>query len=206
MIYLSLKIVLFMATLAVTSFQLLLRAITLSSSTLPLVTYVAFVGNQPSRRLKGQETTLSSASALVPPSHIATPPTVKLPIFSFCTSELGEFCVPGLPKSFPLARVGGVAPKDLWIPCPAGEPLKITEVITMEKIKSFRKGRLWLNVYLADDGELALTIKKSFPSKKGGWKHTEFLRPRFNDLQDLVQLLAEFLEYDQTAKVMGWTA
>ena len=76
----------------------------------------------------------------------------------------------------------------------------------MEKIKSFRKGRLWLNVYLADDGELALTIKKSFPSKDGGWKHTEFLRPRFNDLQDLVQLLAEFLEYDQTAKVMGWTA
>lgn len=76
----------------------------------------------------------------------------------------------------------------------------------MEKIKSFRKGRLWLNVYLADDGELALTIKKSCPSKDGGWKHTEFLGPRFNDLQDLVQLLAEFLEYDQTAKVVGWAA
>ena len=112
--------------------------------------------------------------------------------------------MPGLPKSFPLGRVGGGAPKDLWIPCPADEPLKITEVQTMEKIKSFRKGRLWLNVYLADDGELALTIIEELPVQ--GWRLEAQRIPQdaaSTTCRDLVQLLAEFLEYDQAAKVGG---
>ena len=35
----------------------------------------------------------------------------------------------------------------------------------MEKIKSFRRGRVWLNVFVDQNGELALTIKKEFPGQ-----------------------------------------
>lgn len=76
----------------------------------------------------------------------------------------------------------------------------------MEKIQSFRKGRIWLNVYRADDGELALTIKKSFPSRAGGWKKTDFLKPRYNDLMDLVMVLTEFMEADEANKSVGWAS
>ena len=76
----------------------------------------------------------------------------------------------------------------------------------MEKIKSFRKGRIWLNVFKANDGKLALTIRKSFPAQDGGWKHTSFLRPHYNDLEDLVQVLTDFVENkDSLQAEQGWS-
>lgn len=66
----------------------------------------------------------------------------------------------------------------------------------MEKIESIRRGRIWLNVYKNDDGELAITIQKSFPAKDGSWIKTPFLVPRYNDLINLVEALAEFTAMD----------
>ena len=63
----------------------------------------------------------------------------------------------------------------------------------MEKIKSIRKGRIWLNVYKDRNGELALTIQKTFPSREGGWRRTQFLVPKYNDLTDLLKALNEFM-------------
>ena len=74
----------------------------------------------------------------------------------------------------------------------------------MEKIKSFRRGRVWLNVFVDQNGELALTIKKSFPDKEGKWKQTPFLRPKFRDLDNLVQVLMEFMEFQQETRTEGW--
>lgn len=74
----------------------------------------------------------------------------------------------------------------------------------MEKIKSFRRGRVWLNVYADQDGELALTIRKSFLSREGGWKHTNFLRPGRQDLMNLVDLLVDFMEFKEQQKTLGW--
>ena len=35
----------------------------------------------------------------------------------------------------------------------------------MQKIESYRKGRVWLNVFRTPEGELALTVKKSYPAE-----------------------------------------
>lgn len=70
----------------------------------------------------------------------------------------------------------------------------------MEKIESYRKGRLWLNVFRTTDGELALTIKKSFPSRNGGWKRTDLLRPDMNDLDHMKYLLDTFAQHEAELK------
>ena len=62
----------------------------------------------------------------------------------------------------------------------------------MEKIKSFRQGRVWLNVFVDENGELILSISKSYPAGDGKWKKTPFLKPRFNDLENLVKLVSDF--------------
>ena len=61
----------------------------------------------------------------------------------------------------------------------------------MEKIKSIRKGQIWLTVYKTDDGELAITINKSYPTTTG-WKKTNFLRPDDGDINRLYKALREF--------------
>ena len=72
----------------------------------------------------------------------------------------------------------------------------------MKKIRSFRQGRIWLNVLGGSDGSLALTIVKSYPSSQG-WKTTDFLRPEDTDLMDLMQCLTEFME---AKNELAWAA
>ena len=74
----------------------------------------------------------------------------------------------------------------------------------MERIKSFHKGRIWLNVFVDKDGEVALTIRKTFKGRDGQWKESPFLKPRFNDLMDLVQLLGEYMEFKEEQKTVRW--
>jgi len=70
----------------------------------------------------------------------------------------------------------------------------------MEKIKSFRRGRVWLNVFEDGNGEMALTIQKSYRGQSGDWMRTNFLRPSRHDLMDLVELLADFMEFKEDLK------
>jgi hypothetical protein len=51
---------------------------------------------------------------------------------------------------------------------------------------------MWLNVFRAPNGELILTIKKSYPAADGKWKHTDLINPDRGDLADLDYLLAMF--------------
>jgi hypothetical protein len=71
----------------------------------------------------------------------------------------------------------------------------------MEKIESFRKGRMWLNVFRADSGELALTIKKSYPAGDGKWKYTDLINPGRGDIEDLEYLLERFKAFKQEIEV-----
>ncbi len=73
----------------------------------------------------------------------------------------------------------------------------------MEKIQSIRKGQIWLNVFRSEDGELAVTIRKSYPAGNGGWKQTPFLRPERRDLKDLMGALAEFQEFEKALENAG---
>ena len=66
----------------------------------------------------------------------------------------------------------------------------------MEKIESIRRERIWLNVYKKDDGESAIPIQKNFPAKDGSWIKTPFGIPRYNDLINPVEALAEFTAMD----------
>lgn len=61
----------------------------------------------------------------------------------------------------------------------------------MEKIGGIRKGQIWLTAYKTDDGELAITICKSYPTA-AGWKKTNFFRPDFGDIKKLQEVLHEF--------------
>ena len=64
----------------------------------------------------------------------------------------------------------------------------------MEKITSIRKGRIWVNVYKDQDGDMAITIQKTFRGRDGGWKPTPFLRPRFGDIESLMEALGQFVD------------
>lgn len=75
----------------------------------------------------------------------------------------------------------------------------------MQKIKSIRKGRVWLNVYRAADGELTVTIQKSYPAKEGGYRQTQFLRPEENDLRNIAFLLTAFSEFQSELAQEGWS-
>ena len=52
----------------------------------------------------------------------------------------------------------------------------------MEKLDSIRKGQIWLTVFRTDDGEIAITFCKSYPTTQG-WKNTNFFRPEAGDIK-----------------------
>jgi len=74
----------------------------------------------------------------------------------------------------------------------------------MEKVNSFRKGRIWVNVYQDLNGDLAVTIQKSFRGRDGTWRNTPFLRPKFGDIESLRKALDQLAdihcEHPQTAE------
>jgi hypothetical protein len=70
-------------------------------------------------------------------------------------------------------------------------PLQIFGGKKMEKLNSIRKGQIWLTVFKTDDGEIAITICKSYPTTRG-WKQTNFLRPETGDIKKLLEALHEF--------------
>ena len=61
----------------------------------------------------------------------------------------------------------------------------------MEKLDSIRKGQIWLTVFRTDDGEIAITLCKSYPTTQG-WIQTNFLRPEAGDIKKLLEALHEF--------------
>ena len=69
----------------------------------------------------------------------------------------------------------------------------------MEKLDSIRKGRIWLTVFRADDGELVITFCKSYMTGQG-WKQTNFLKPEAGDVKRLLEALQEFHRMQETYK------
>ena len=67
----------------------------------------------------------------------------------------------------------------------------------MEKIKSLRKGNIWLNIFKTDDGQLVATINKTYMKRNGEWDQTPFLNPRRGDIHDLMDALQEFHEFEK---------
>lgn len=61
----------------------------------------------------------------------------------------------------------------------------------MKKLTSLRKGNIWINVFKDKNGEIAITIQKSFPGRDGSWRRTSFLRPGYGDLSALLEGLKE---------------
>ena len=76
----------------------------------------------------------------------------------------------------------------------------------MEKINSIRRGSIWLNAFRTDDGQILVTVNKSFMNRDGQWSWTPFLNTRRGDLHDLMDLLIEFHESEKTIKVEGGRA
>lgn len=70
----------------------------------------------------------------------------------------------------------------------------------MEKINSFRKGSVWVNVFETQNSELAVTINRSFKDKDGKWRYTPFFRSQNGDLMDLVDALCQFMDYRDERK------
>lgn len=66
----------------------------------------------------------------------------------------------------------------------------------MEQIEKIRKGSIWLNVFRTDEGELALTIRKSYPTKEG-WKQTNFFKPEQGDIRNIMDALMAFHEFEK---------
>ena len=79
-------------------------------------------------------------------------------------------------------------------------------MIQMEKVNSNRKGSIWLNVFRTDDGQILVTVNKSFMNRDCQWSWTPFLNTRRGDLHDLMDLLIEFHESEKSIKVEGGRA
>jgi len=73
----------------------------------------------------------------------------------------------------------------------------------MEKIKTLRKGSIWLNVFKTDDGQLVLTINKTYMKRNGEWDQTPFLNSRRGDTRDLMDALFEFHEIEKMVDAKG---
>ena len=70
----------------------------------------------------------------------------------------------------------------------------------MKKIHSLRKGNIWINVFKTDDGQLIVTINKTYMNSDGEWDQTPFLNPRRGDIHDLMDALMEFHEFEKMIK------
>lgn len=73
----------------------------------------------------------------------------------------------------------------------------------MEKIESIRKGNIWLKVFKSDDGQILATVNKTYRKKNGQWNQTPFLNPRRGDIQDLMDALQEFHDFEKMTKARG---
>ena len=73
----------------------------------------------------------------------------------------------------------------------------------MEKMKSIRKGNIWLNVLKTNDGQLLATVNKTYRDKNGQWEQTSFLNPRRGDIRDLVDAIEEFHEFEKMTNPGG---
>ncbi len=67
----------------------------------------------------------------------------------------------------------------------------------MEKVESFRKGNIWLNVFKTDNGQILATVNKTYRDKNGQWGRTSFLNPRQGDIRDLVDAVEEFRQFEK---------
>jgi hypothetical protein len=67
----------------------------------------------------------------------------------------------------------------------------------MEKLDSIRKGQIWLNVFRINDGEIAITVNKSYLTTCG-WKQTNFFRPQTGDIKKLMEALQEFYKWQES--------
>jgi len=81
----------------------------------------------------------------------------------------------------------------------------LLEVGNMEKIESIRKGNIWLNVFKTDDGQILMTVNKSYRDKNGKWEQTAFLNPRRGDIYDLMDAIEEFRQFEKAANPEGAT-
>jgi hypothetical protein len=77
------------------------------------------------------------------------------------------------------------------------------EVEKMEKVESFRKGNIWLNVFKTDDGQILATVNKTYRDKNGQWGRTPFLNPGRGDIRDLVDAVEEFRQFLKMANAEG---
>ncbi len=80
---------------------------------------------------------------------------------------------------------------------PEDSATKILEVKKMEKVTSIRKGNIWLNVLMTEDGQILATVNKSYRDKNGQWGRTHFLNPSQGDIRNLVDALGEFHEFEK---------
>ena len=63
----------------------------------------------------------------------------------------------------------------------------------MKKIKRFKSGGIWLNVFETDDGQNIVTIKKSYISN-GEWQSTPFFNADRGDLEHVKKALEQYEE------------
>jgi hypothetical protein len=63
----------------------------------------------------------------------------------------------------------------------------------MKKKKSFQSGRIWLNVFEADNGQEIVTINKSI-IHNGEWKSSPFFNVNNGDITDIKQAIEKYEE------------
>jgi hypothetical protein len=63
----------------------------------------------------------------------------------------------------------------------------------MKKINSFQSGRVWVNVFEADEGQNIVTINKSI-IRNGRWEPTPFFSVEKGDVEDIKKALARYEE------------
>ena len=70
----------------------------------------------------------------------------------------------------------------------------------MKKIKSFKSGGVWLNVFKTDDGQEIVTINKSY-TRNGEWNSSPFFNVDRGDMEDIKNVLEQYEESIQEVVV-----
>jgi len=102
-----------------------------------------------------------------------------------------------------IKRVEPVALKIYGFPSRRDFNKNFIEVEKMEKVESFRKGNIWLNVFKTDNGQILATVNKTYRDKNGQWGRTPFLNPRQGDIRDLVDALEAFRQFEKMLNAGG---